>query len=103
MKIEFSNEVLSIEDGTYQAVVNGIHEYGNEGKALVKLDIEEKDVTLISFTSTEALGRYPWSDVFRALNTDDTDELIGKKIKIEVKNEEKGDTCYCNIKKITVV
>ncbi len=103
MKIEFSNEVLSVEDGKYTAVIDGIHEYGEEGRILIKLKIEQENVTLINFTSMDALGRYPWNNVFKALNTDDTDDLIGQSVEFEVKNEEKGGNCYCNIKNVKLV
>ena len=103
MKIEFSNEVLSVEEGKYTAVIDGIHEYGKEGKILIKLNIENEDKTLINFTNMEALGRYPWNNVFKALNTDDTDDLIGESVEFEVKNEEKGGNCYCNIKNVKLV
>jgi len=103
MKIEFSNEVLSVENGKYTAVIDGIHEYGNEDKVLIKLKIEKENVTLINFTSMDALGRYPWNNVFKALNTDDTDDLIGQSVEFEVKNEEKGGNCYCNIKNVKLV
>ncbi len=103
MKIEFSNEVLSVADGKYTAVIDGIHEYGEEGRILIKLKIEEENVTLINFTSMDALGRYPWNNVFKALNTDDTDDLIGQSVEFEVKNEEKGGNCYCNIKNVKLV
>ena len=103
MKIEFSNEVLSVENGKYTAVIDGIHEYGEEGKILIKLKIEEENKTLINFTNMDALGRYPWNNVFKALNTDDTDDLIGQSVEFEVKNEEKGDNCYCNIKNVKLV
>ena len=103
MKIEISNEVLSVEDGKYIAVIDDIHEYGEEGKILIKLKIEKENETLLSFSNMDALGRYPWSNVFKALNTNDTDDLIGQSVEFEVKNEEKGGNYYCNIKKITVV
>ena len=103
MKIEFSNEVLSVEEGKYTAVIDGIHKYGEEGKILIKLNIENEDKTLINFTSMDALGRYPWNNVFKALNTDDTDDLIGQSVEFEVKNEEKGGNCYCNIKNVKLV
>ena len=103
MKIEFSNEVLSVEDGKYIAVIDNIHKYGNEDKVLIKLKIEEENVTLLSFSNMDALGRYPWNNVFKALNTDDTDDLIGQSVEFEVKNEEKGGNCYCNIKNVKLV
>ncbi|MDE6833394.1 MAG: hypothetical protein K2J39_03980 [Ruminococcus sp.] len=103
MKVEFSNDVLSVEDGNYNAVIDSIHEYGDGDKVLIKLNIEKENVTLINFTNIDALGRYPWNNVFKALNTDNTDDLIGKKVEIRVENNEKGDTCYCNIKKVTLV
>ena len=103
MKIEFSNEVLSVEEGKYTAVIDGIHKYGEEGKILIKLNIENEDKTLINFTSMDALGRYPWNNVFKALNTDDTDDLIGQSVEFEVTNEEKGGNCYCNIKNVKLV
>ena len=39
MKIEISNEVLSVEDGKYIAVIDDIHKYGNEDKVLIKLSL----------------------------------------------------------------
>ena len=76
MKIELRNEVLAVEDGTYVAAVDAILPYGDDGGVLMKLALDDNRV-LITFTTAKRLGEFPWGDVFRALNTDDTDDLIG--------------------------
>lgn len=104
MKIELSNEVLSVEDGTYKATVDTILPYGDDGGVLMKFALDDGRM-LISFTTVKRLGEYPWSDVFRALDTDDTDDLIGTAVEITVENtvSESSGNSYCNVKRVRLV
>lgn len=77
MKIEIVNEVINLEDGTI----------------------------FIKFYPTEELSRYPWANLFKALNTDNTDDLIGKSVEFEISNNasKKTDYVFSNIKKIKLL
>ena len=104
MKIELSNEVLAVEDGTYNATVDTVLPYGDDSGILMKLALEDGRV-LITFTTVKRLGEYPWGDVFRALDTDDTDDLIGEAVEITVENtvSETSGNSFCNIKRVKLV
>lgn len=104
MKIALSDEVLAVEDGTYTANVDTILSYGDDGGVLMKLALEDGRV-LITFTTVKRLGEYPWGDVFRALATDDTDDLIGETVEITVENtvSETSGNSFCNIKRVKLL
>lgn len=104
MKIELSSEVLAVEDGTYKATVDNVLPYGDDGGVLMKLALDDGRM-LISFTTVKRLGEYPWGDVFRALATDDTDDLIGETVEITVENtvSETSGNSFCNIKRVKLL
>lgn len=103
MLISLSNEVLSVENGKYTAVIDTIQSYGDDEGILMKLALED-GMTLIKFYKAENLASYPWNNVFRALDTNDTDDLIGKTVEIEVVNNVSKTTgnTFCNIKRVTL-
>ena len=104
MKIQLSNEVLAVEDGTYSAVIDTVQPYGNEGGILVRLSLSDGR-TLIKFYKLDDLGSYPWNTLFRALNSNDTDDLVGKNVEIEVVNvvSRVSGNEFCNIRKIRLI
>ncbi len=104
MKVKMSDEILAVEDGTYKVTVDAILPYGDDGGVLMKLALEDGKI-LIHFTTLKRLGEYPWSDVFRALNTDDTDDLIGTEVEITVENNvsETSGNSFCNVKRVKLV
>lgn len=104
MKIEIANEVLAVEDGTYNVTVDTILPYGDDGGVLMKLALEDGRM-LITFTTVKRLGEYPWSDVFRAADTDETDDLIGAELVITVENtvSEASGNSFCNIRRVKLV
>lgn len=101
MKIDLNNEVLSVENGTYTGIIDTIQSYGDDDRILMKIMLTD-GITLVKFYKSEDLGSYPWSNIFRALNTDDTDDLISKTVEIEVVNSVSKTTGseFCNIKKV---
>lgn len=104
MKITLSNEVLSVEDGIYTATIDTVQSYGEEDGILMKLQLEDGR-TLVEFYRASDLGSYPWSDLFRALNTDDTDDLIGKAVEITVENKvsKSSGNSFCNVKRVKLL
>ena len=104
MKVNITNEVLSVEDGTYSAVIDTVQPYGNEGGILVRLSLSDGR-TLIKFYKLDDLGSYPWNNLFRALNSEDTDDLIGKKVEIEIVNSisKVSGNEFCNIRKAKLI
>lgn len=106
MKVEIINEVTAIEDGTYQAIVSDIFEYREDNVCMKLTLLDDPDNrVLIKFYSAEELGARPWSCVFKALDTEYTDDLIGKTVEIEVVNNKSKATGkeFCNIKKVKLV
>lgn len=91
-----SNEVLAVENGTDSATV---FDYG-EDKVCMKFQMEDGTI-LVKFFSSKELGSYPWSNVFRALNADNTDALLDRSVEITVSNNvsKKTGKCFCNIKR----
>ena len=104
MQITVSNEVLSVDDGSYTATIETLHSYNDGENILMKLKLDN-DLTLVKFYRLEEFSGYPWSNVFRALGTNETDDIIGKTVEIHVENRtsEKTGKSFCNIKKVTLV
>lgn len=106
MKVEIINEVTAIEDGIHLAIVSDIFEYKEDNVCmkLALLDDPDKRV-FIKFYSAEELGARPWGNVFKALDTSYTDDLISKTVEIEVVNNKSKATGkeFCNIKKVKLV
>ena len=91
-----SNEVLAVENGTYSAKIVTVFDYGED---------KEDGTILVKFFSSKELGSYPWSNVFRALNADNTDALLDRSVEITVSNNvsKKTGKCFCNIKKVQLL
>ena len=106
MRISISNETLNVADGVYEATIASITGYdpdenGDNKKALVKLNLSTGDVLIKNYKKTE-LEQYPWSTLFKALNTVETDDLVGLDVEIEIKNNKSKTTgtVFSNIRKI---
>ena len=59
----------------------------------------------LKFASQDELGRHPWGNVFQALNTNNTDDLVGHTFQLEistVKSKKTGNR-FSNVKKVKVV
>ena len=95
-----SNEVLAVENGTYSATV---FDYG-EDKVCMKFQMEDGTI-LVKFFSSKELGSYPWSNVFRALDADNTDALLNRSVEITVSKNvsKKTEKRFCNIKKVQLL
>ena len=104
MKVKMSDEILAVEDGTYKVTVDAILPYGDDGGVLMKLALDDGRM-LLHFTTMKRLGQYPWSGLFRALNTDDTDDLIGAAVEVTVENtvSETSGNSFCNVKRVKLV
>ena len=104
MLVNITNEVLNVPDGTYNAEIKSILGYSDNTKALIKLELENGDVLVKTYDADE-LGTYPWNSVFKALNTADTDDLVGHKVELEVKNNTSKKTGleFSNIKKVRLI
>ena len=108
MKIEITNETNFLEDGTYTATIQKVFEFekGDSTSIGIEFALEDEEHTVFTkFYDDPArrLGSYPWNTVFKALGSDDTADLIDKKVEFEVKNNTKNDLTYTNIKKIKLV
>lgn len=103
MKITLINETFFVDDGTYSAVITDLFEYADD-KLCMKLELDDKTI-LVKFYNLKELGAYPWSDVFRALDSTDTDDLIGQNVEITVVNttSKKTGKEFCNIKKVKLI
>ncbi|MCR4645340.1 MAG: hypothetical protein K5695_08025 [Oscillospiraceae bacterium] len=104
MIVEVSNETFYVPDGTYTAEIKSILGYSDNTKALVKLELETGEVLVKTYDADE-LGAYPWNSVFKALNTTDTDDLVGHHVELEIKNaiSKKTGHEFANIKKIRLI
>lgn len=108
MKIELTNETNYLDDGTYTAIIQNVFEFAKGGSTSVAIEFALNDADHTVFTKfyddpVKRLGSYPWNTVFKALNSDETADLIGRKVEFEVKNNTKNDLTYTNIKKITLI
>ena len=104
MIVEVSNETFYVPDGTYTAVIKRFLSYSDNTKVLVKIELDTGDV-LVKAYDVDVLGAYPWNAVFKALNNTNTDDLVGRKVEIEIKNNtsKKTELEYSNIKKIRLL
>lgn len=104
MKIKLSNEVMTVADGNYKAKILTIKGYNDNANILMKFQMEDEQV-FVKFYKYEDLATYPWADVFRALNTDETDDLEGKMVEIEVVNtvSKTSGNKFCNIRRVKLI
>lgn len=102
MIINVVNEVTYLSDGTYTAEIETVHGYEENNRVLMKFRLEDNTI-FVKFYKTEDISSYPWANIFRALNSCNTDDLIGKKIEFEVKNNSRNEKEYSNIKKVKLV
>lgn len=100
MNINLIDEVMELENGTYKATIENIIGFEENQKVLMKFILEDGR-TFLKFYKTEELERYPWSNIFKALNTNNTNDLIKKSIQFEISNHvsEKTGYTFSNIKK----
>ena len=105
MIVNISNDTYNLPDGTYLASVKSIQGYDDEKKALVKLELESTGETFIKTYDTSELGEYPWGALLKALDTNETDNLIGHKIEFVIKNHtsQKSGAVFSNIKQIRLI
>ena len=108
MKIKLTNETNYLDDGTYTATIQNVFEFPKGDGTSICIEFALSDAENTVFTKfyndpVKRLGSYPWSAVFKALNSSETSDLIGQKVEIEVKNNTKDDRTYSNIKKITLI
>ncbi len=104
MKLNLSNEVIKIEEGSYTGRINEITGYNNNDNILVKIQLDDGNV-FVKFYATDDFVKFGWSNVLRALNTDDTDDLIGKAIQFDIANnvsKKTGDE-FSNIRRIKLL
>lgn len=85
-------------------MIENIIGFKDNNKVLVKFKLEDERI-FNKFYQTEELTRYPWSNLFKALNTNNTDDLIGKSVQFEILNNasKKTDYVFSNIKKLKLV
>lgn len=104
MKVNLSNEIMTIEDGTYKSRITEITGYNNNENILIKIQLDDGNV-FVKFYATDDFVKFGWSDVLRALNTDDTDDLIGKVIQFDVTNgvSQKTGNAFSNIRRIKLL
>ena len=91
MQIDLINETSVLDDGTYSGIVKEIFTYqkgDGELCACIEISLQDDDLVFVNFVDdpVRRFGSYPWSSVFKALNTIETDDLIGKEIEFEIKN-----------------
>ena len=104
MLVNITDEKFIVPDGTYRAEIKTFLGYSDNTKVLVKLALDNGDVLVKTYDADE-VGGHPWNSVFKALNTNDTDDLVGKMIEIEVKNNTSKKTGleFSNIKKVRLI
>ena len=104
MIIDILNETFHVEEGIYEAEIITFVGYDNDTKALVRFKLETDDI-LVKTYHKDDLGKYPWNNVFKELNTTDTDDLIGQMVEIEIKNNtsKSTNTVFSNIKRIHII
>lgn len=104
MIVKIEKEKFNVPDGTYRAVIRNFCGYNDDAKALLKLELESGDVFVKTYDASE-VGKYPWNVVFNALNTKDTNDLIGHKVEVEIQNNisKKSNLEFSNIKRIRLI
>ena len=106
MLVNISNETFNVADGTYTATILSVKEYqpddnGKFSKVIMKLELNTGEI-LVKFYNRDDLEKLPWSSLFKALNTYDTDDLVDKTIELVVKNNtsKSSGTVFSNIKRV---
>ena len=106
MQINLTKDTFNVPDGADIAEIKSAICYNDNTKVMMKLALEsESGEVLIKTYDADELGTYPWNGVFKALNTTDTDDLIGHKVELEIKNNtsKKTNLEFSNIKKIHLI
>lgn len=85
MRVEIPNEVEEIEDGTYVAILDEAFEYATDELCMKLALVGDADSRiLVKFYNKKELGKKPWSSVFRALDTNETDDIVGHQFELEI-------------------
>lgn len=102
MKINVTNELFALENGRYTGTITSVYPLNKECM-MIKIALESGD-TFVTFRETRIFGEYPFSVLFKALDTDDTDTLVGQKVNFEIKNNKSKNTgkIFSNIRKISI-
>ncbi len=108
MKVTIVNEVTSLSDGEYTGIIRNVFEFQKNGNPQIGIEFAIDDDTHTVFTKfydepERRLGMFPWNTVFRALDSDDTNDLIGQNVTFQIVNQNKNGKEYSNIKSIALL
>lgn len=104
MKLTIKKETMSLAYGSYTGKVTTIQCFDDNKRILIKLLLDD-GILFVKVYQVEDFASYPWSDIFRALDTDDTDDLLDKTVEFQIVNSvsKSTGTEFSNIKKVRLV
>ena len=98
MNVTLYDETDLLESGTYEAQLIAVFEYA-KGEVCLKFQLSSMDHTIfLKFVTLEDLGKHPWSNIFRAINTTDTDDLLNHTV-----TSKRSGTGFSNVKRIELL
>lgn len=108
MLVNIANNVLYLDDDTYTGTIQNVFEFYKGDKQCIGIEFALNDDENTVFTKfydepAQRLGEYPWNTIFRAINSNNTADLVGHDVEFIVKNNEKNGATYSNIKKIKLI
>ena len=103
VKINVNKDLTHLYDGEYTGTVILAKMCVNK-KAMLKIEIEV-DVFFVTFHTLDEMGKYPFNQMFMAVDSDNLEDIEGLKIQFLVVNNKsrKNGTEFLNIRKIKIV
>ena len=105
MNVTLYDETDLLESGTYEAQLIAVFEYA-KGEVCLKFQLSSMHHTIfLKFVTLADLGKHPWSHIFRAINTTDTDDLLNHTFRLEISTvtSKRSGTRFSNVKRIELL
>lgn len=102
-KINVNKDLTHLDDGEYTGTVILAKMCVNK-KVMLKIEIDE-NTYFLTFRTLDEMGKYPFNQMFMAVDSDNLDDIEGLKIQFMVVNNKskKDDTEFSNIRKIKII
>lgn len=102
-KIIVNKDYTNLENGDYTGTVNRAVLCKSE-KVMLKIEMED-GTFFVTFHTLNDIGRYPFNQLFMAVDSDNLEDIEGLKIQFRVENNKskENDIMFSNIRKIKVL
>ena len=103
IKINVNKDLTHLDDGDYTGTVSVAKLCMNK-KVMLKIEIEA-NVFFVTFHTLDEMGKYPFNQMFMAVDSDNLEDIEGLKIQFLVVNNKsrKDGAEFSNIRKIKIV